>query len=194
MLKFAGILMIFIAGTGMGTAKSMELTKRERNLKKFLWLTSCLKGTVRCGNSCFPEAFLEISEKFDGMYQEFLQSLADRLKGQEGQTLGQIFRDCAKKEFRTAGFSAEEMELIASLGDRLGYLDREMQLRQLDVFEEELCRRLDFLACQLPEKKETMPESGDPGRDFSGSAFVVGRKLCRAWERRTIWKSVLFLK
>ena len=112
MLKFAGILMIFIAGTGMGTAKSMELTKRERNLKKFLWLTSCLKGTVRCGNSCFPEAFLEISEKFDGMYQEFLQSLADRLKGQEGQTLGQIFRDCAKKEFRTAGFSAEEMELI----------------------------------------------------------------------------------
>lgn len=97
MLKFAGILMIFIAGTGMGTAKSMELTKRERNLKKFLWLTSCLKGTVRCGNSCFPEAFLEISEKFDGMYQEFLQSLADRLKGQEGQTLGQIFRDCAKK-------------------------------------------------------------------------------------------------
>lgn len=62
MLKFAGILMIFIAGTGMGTAKSMELTKRERNLKKFLWLTSCLKGTVRCGNSCFPEAFLEISE------------------------------------------------------------------------------------------------------------------------------------
>lgn len=93
MLKFAGILMIFIAGTGMGTAKSMELTKRERNLKKFLWLTLCLKGTVRCGNSCFPEAFLEISEKFDGMYREFLQSLADRLKGQEGQTLGQIFRD-----------------------------------------------------------------------------------------------------
>lgn len=43
-------------------------------------------------------------------------------------------------------------------------------------------------------KKETMPESGDSGRDFSGSAFVVGRKLCRAWERRTIWKSVLFLK
>ena len=31
-----------------------------------------------------------------------------------------------------------------------------------------------------------MPESGDSGRDFSGSAFVVGRKLCRAWERRKI--------
>ena len=167
-LKFAGILMIFIAGTGMGTAKSMELTKRERNLKKFLWLTSCLKGTVRCGNSCFPEAFLEISEKFDGMYQEFLQSLADRLKGQEGQTLGQIFRDCAKKEFRTAGFSAEEMELIASLGDRLGYLDREMQLRQLDIFEEELCRRLDFLACQLPEKKKLCRNLGILGGIFLG--------------------------
>ena len=34
MLKFAGILMIFIAGTGMGTAKSMELTKRERKSEK----------------------------------------------------------------------------------------------------------------------------------------------------------------
>ena len=68
------------------------------------------------------------------MYQEFLQSLADRLKGQEGQTLGQIFRDCAKKEFRTAGFSAEEMELIASLGDRLGYLDREIAAKAAGYF------------------------------------------------------------
>mgnify|MGYP000511965373 CR=1 FL=1 len=58
------------------------------------------------------------------------------------------------------------MELIASLGDRLGYLDREMQLRQLDIFEEELCRRLDFLACQLPEKKKTMPEFGDCWEGF----------------------------
>ena len=33
MLKFAGILMIFIAGTGMGTAKSMELTKRAESEK-----------------------------------------------------------------------------------------------------------------------------------------------------------------
>lgn len=151
MLKIAGILMIFIAGTGMGAAKSMELTKREQNLKKFLWLTSCLKGAVR--RSCFPEAFLEISEKLDGMYREFLQNLADRLKSQEGQTLGQIFRDCARKHFRSAGFSAEEMELIASLGDRLGYLDREMQLRQLELFEEELCKRLELLAGELPEKR-----------------------------------------
>ena len=31
-------------------------------------------------------------------------------------------------------------------------------------------------------------------RDFSGSAFVVGRKLCRAWERRTIWKFGIIFK
>lgn len=168
MLKIAGILMIFIAGTGMGTAKSMELTKREQNLKKFLWLTSCLKGAVRCGSICFPEAFLEISGKFDGMYREFLQNLADRLKSQEGQTLGQIFRDCARKHFRNAGFSAEEMELIASLGDRLGYLDREMQLRQMEIFEEELCKRLDFLAGELPEKKKLCRSLGILGGIFLG--------------------------
>ena len=101
------------------------------------------------------------------MYQEFLQSLADRLKGQEGQTLGQIFRDCAKKEFRTAGFSAEEMELIASLGDRLGYLDREMQLRQLDIFEEELCRSW-ISGLQLPEKKKLCRNLGILGGIFLG--------------------------
>lgn len=168
MLKFAGILMILIAGTGMGAAKSMELTVREQNLKKFLWLTSCLKGAVRCGNTCFPEAFLEISGKFDGMYREFLRNLADRLKSQEGQTIGKIFRDCAKKKLRDAGFSAEEMELIASLGERLGYLDREMQLRQLELFEEELCKRLDFLAGELPQKKKLCQSLGILGGIFLG--------------------------
>lgn len=103
------------------------------------------------------------------------------------------FSGTVQKRVPDRRFSAEEMELIASLGDRLGYLDREMQLRQLDIFEEELCRRLDFLACQLPEKRNYAGIWGS-WEGFSGSAFVVGRKLCRAWERRTIWKSVLFLK
>lgn len=165
MLKFAGILMILLQGPAWGLQRVWSLQKRAES-EKFLWLTSCLKGTVRCGNSCFPEAFLEISEKFDGMYQEFLQSLADRLKGQEGQTLGQI-SGTVQKRVPDRRFSAEEMELIASLGDRLGYLDREMQLRQLDVLRKSCAGGWIFWPASF-RKKETMPESGDSGRDFLG--------------------------
>ena len=43
-----------------------------------------------------------------------------------------------------------------------------MQLRQLDIFEEELCRRLDFLACQLPEKKKLCRNLGILGGIFLG--------------------------
>lgn len=78
------------------------------------------------------------------------------------------FSGTVQKRVPDRRFSAEEMELIASLGDRLGYLDREMQLRQLDVFEEELCRRLDFLACQLPEKKKLCRNLGILGGIFLG--------------------------
>ena len=103
------------------------------------------------------------------MYQEFLQSLADRLKGQEGQTLGQIFRDCAKKEFRPQGFSAEENGTDRfSLETGLAIWIEKCSLRQLDIFEEELCRRLDFLACQLPEKKKLCRNLGILGGIFLG--------------------------
>lgn len=154
MLKAAGIFLIAAAGAGMGFSKSRELTVREQQIKNFLQLAGYLKGAVRCGNASFPEAFEEIARRFEGEYSEFLRKVSRTLRSSTGQTLGEIFGTCAKESFVQTAFSREEKELVFSLGERLGYLDREMQLRQIEGFETELSAMLLILREELPEKKK----------------------------------------
>lgn len=160
MLKAAGIFLIFMAGTGIGFSKSMEFTRREQELRMFLQIALYLKGAVRCGNASLPEAFLETACKFEGVYRKFLMEVSECLKMANGRTCGSIFRDCAEKNLEGTALSAEEKEIVFSFGCRLGYLDREMQLRQIEMFEMELSEALEHLKKELPEKKKLCRSMG----------------------------------
>ena len=160
MLKNAGIFLILLAGTGIGYSKSRELTFREKNLRIFLQLVIFLKGEIRCGNMALPEAFQEIAGKLPGMYRDLLEKVSAELKKSQGFSLGEIFYRYSMEKIRGLPFSGEERELICSLGGRLGYLDREMQLRQLDLYEEDVLRCLDNLRRGMPEKKKIYQSLG----------------------------------
>ena len=159
MLKSAGILLILLSGAGLGYSKSRELTFREKNLRIFLQMLTFLK----CGNLSLPEAFRETAGKLPEMYGELLREIAGRLKQSPGHPLGDIFRQCSGKTLRELPLSKEELELISSLGGRLGYLDREMQLRQLELCEEETLRLLENLRKEMPEKKKIYQSLGIMG-------------------------------
>ena len=163
MLKSAGILLILLSGAGLGYSKSRELTFREKNLRIFLQMLTFLKGEIRCGNLSLPEAFRETAGKLPEMYGELLREIAGRLKQSPGQPLGDVFRQCAGKRLGELPLSREEQELIFSLGGRLGYLDREMQLRQLELCEEETLRFLEELSKEMPEKKKIYQSLGIMG-------------------------------
>lgn len=154
MLKAAGIFLIFAAGAGLGFHKSLELTTRERNLSAFLQISIYLKGVIRCGNASLPEAFAQAAARFGGMYGKFLLEIYERMCSSRGESFGEIFRDCAQEQLSGTGFSQREKSLIFSFGERLGCLDREMQLNQLTFFEKELEEELVLLRRELPERKK----------------------------------------
>ena len=156
MLKSAGIFLILLSAAGIGYSKSRELTVREKNLRVFLQM-------LICGNLSLPEAFRETAGKLPEMYGELLREIAGRLKQSPGHPLGDIFRQCSGKTLRELPLSKEELELISSLGGRLGYLDREMQLRQLELCEEETLRLLENLRKEMPEKKKIYQSLGIMG-------------------------------
>ena len=74
--------------------------------------------------------------------------------------MGEIYRQCAEAKLQRLELSREERELVWSLGGRLGYLDREMQLRQLELCEEETRRRLEDLRKEMPDKKKIYQSLG----------------------------------
>ena len=54
----------------------------------------------------------------------------------------------------------EERESFLSLGEKLGYLDREMQVAQLTLLEEELSHRIRTLKNTLPKQQKTYRSMG----------------------------------
>ena len=93
---------------------------------------------------------------------------------------------------RENALSAEEKERIAQLGERLGYLDREMQLRQLSLYESEFERMIQNAKEDAPAKKKIVSQSGHFRRCNDCDSVLVGGnpgKGGRGMEVTIIFKS-----
>lgn len=163
MQKAAGMILIVAAAAGMGFSKSLELVRRERNLRGILRMVVLLKGEIRYGNASLHDAFLGVSGKLTGELSDFLRETAERMQASAGVPFGELFRRCAEEKLDGFILSAEEREAFFSLGGHLGYLDLAMQLKQLEVYEEELETSVKKLRGELPEKKKIYQSLGVMG-------------------------------
>lgn len=163
MLKGVGALLIFLAAVGLGYSKSYEITLHEKELEEFLQIVICLKGEIRYGICPLVDAFRNTAERCGKGYREFLYETAGAMEAGDGKALGQIVRKCADKNLLQLSLTGEEREKIGQLGEKIGYLDREMQLRQLELYEEEFQMILKKLRAESPEKKKIYNSLGIMG-------------------------------
>ena len=94
-----------------------------------------LKGEIRYGNTSLYDAFTGAAGKLEGKYREFfLNTAEDDAEQKRGKPFGEIFRSCAQErpldDCRIL-HQRRKGENLYSLGERLGYLGMDMQLRQL---------------------------------------------------------------
>ena len=153
-MKTAGIILILFSGTGLGLCKSMELTARLKILEKLAQLLLLLTGAT------LEDAFLDAAAKMPGEYRLFLKETAGWLQQRPGITFDEIFRECAARLLPLYKLSEEERESFLSLGEKLGYLDREMQVAQLTLLEEELGYRIKTLKSAMPKQQKTYQSMG----------------------------------
>lgn len=154
MYRIVGCILVVAAGAGMGFSGSMRLSEQIRILEKLLQMVICLKGEIRCGNASLPDAFYGAAGRMNGKYREFLISAADRMKAGTGEKLSQICRECAENALKKSCLTHGEKDAFFSIGKYLGYLDREMQLRQLSLYEKNLEVEIGNLKKEASGKKK----------------------------------------
>ncbi|MDO5135842.1 MAG: stage III sporulation protein AB [Eubacteriales bacterium] len=160
MLKAAGLILIVCSCTGLGFSMSLGMTRRMQALEAILRMVVYLKGEISYGGASLFDAFTGAGGKLTGECRSLCLGVSQALLRSEGSSFGRIFRDCAKDSPLRSELSGEEEEGFLSLGERLGYLDLEMQKKQLAMYEQELSRQILLLKGELPGKKKVYQSLG----------------------------------
>ena len=161
-----------ISGAGLGFAAGSELTGRKKTLEMILRMIILLRGEIRYGNKSLYDAFTGASGKLEGKYREFFILTAQEMRRKTGTSFGEIFRECAGKCLNLECLSGEERERFYSLGDQLGYLGLDMQLKQLDQMEKETEYAIRELEKDFQEKKKLYRSLGILGGIFTAVLFL----------------------
>lgn len=163
MLKTAGILMILTAGAGLGFGKSYELSMREKSLGQILLLIRWLKGEILSKHASLHDAFQSVSRRMPGVYGEFLLKTAEHMETSKGMQFAELYKRCAEETVGKLPLSEKEWEMFLALGGTLGYLDLDMQRKQLEFYEEEFGHSMEDLWAEMPAKKKVYQSLGVMG-------------------------------
>lgn len=140
MLKFAGMAAIAAACTALGFCLSTELAKRIRSLWELERMTVMLKGEIEYAGTPLQEAFCALAHRMKPPFDSFLRRNVEAMAQHSGMTMGEIFRNSAERLKKEGALTENDIQQLSSMGARLGYLDRKMQLRTMELYLEEVAR------------------------------------------------------
>ena len=170
MLKLVGAVLIIFASAGLGYLKSRELMLHEKNLEEFLQVILCLKGEIRCGNSSLSDALRDTAcfmrpslPQKNSTPLWILERVAACIEANTEEKLSIIFQNCTENYLTDLKLDEDERRKISLLGEKLGYLDREMQIRQLELYETDFLYLLQNLRKDKEEKKKIYRSLGAMG-------------------------------
>lgn len=125
--------MVMAGSVCAGLWYRLRYLERLANLRECQRAISILQGEIRYGRTPLPEACHEVERRVCGVSRLFFRRVAERLK--EGAcSVGQVWNETTEDVFSSAQMRSEDREEWRRLGNTLGYLDVEMQLRTMDMY------------------------------------------------------------
>lgn len=142
MLKLLGACLILSAAIVLGMQLRQQLSEHVRQLMAFKEVLTMLAGEISYGKTPLAEAFRHIAERGKEPFGQFLLEVADRMEQERSRTLYDIWQEAVKKHSETFIFSKEEIQMLTKLGENFGYLDVQMQLKHLAIYEQQAEEKL----------------------------------------------------
>lgn len=130
--------MIIVSSTFIGLKLSDNLDIQLEMLRKLKQLIILIMGEIKYNNSYLGQAFKNVSKRISYPYSEFLLSVSEKLEERTGEKFSKIWNEEIKKQLSKSGLSKKHLEKLSELGEILGYLDKEMQISNLLLFNERI--------------------------------------------------------
>jgi len=151
-MKLIGCFLVIASSTAMGFFFSNEMKNRVENLKELKKLIVLLRGDIRYANTPLPEAISAIARRSPGKFESFFKSTSQKLQDLSGQTFAEIWKEAVNKELNETSLTKKDKSNLISLGENMGYLDKDMQLNTLDLFIAQLEEEIKEISKTVKEK------------------------------------------
>lgn len=142
-----------VAGTSfLGFWWAANYKRRMEELGQMEHLMHMLYGEIKYREGNFSESFLSIGRHCNGRIQIFAIQLSDALNEGSGDPFFIIWTNAVKRCWKNSALTEEDKDIFISVGKKMGYLDKEMQLNTIELFLTQIEQRQEALRKMLPEK------------------------------------------
>lgn len=172
MLRVCALCILVAASSALGFLLGQRLSKRLNQLKILKRMTLFLHGEISCARSTLPDAFWSVGGKLPEPFREFLREVSEDLSKYAGASLGEVFAENVDRCLKDASLSGDDRDKLKELGDSLGYLDKAMQLANLEAYGRELDVTIEELTEGLPVRKKLFRSLGIMGGLFLAILLV----------------------
>ena len=149
-LKLLGTLLILCSTTSAGYYLSVRDKYRIEDLEEMKRLFLILKSEISFSSVPLEEAFREISERVSGPVSMFASYFSQELKKKKGDSAAELWTQSLSKYMNHLYLGKDDFEAFTAFGRALGYLDRQQQLRNIELAE----LYINQVCVELREKSE----------------------------------------
>ena len=153
MLSVVGILLICLSSTALGLYYGNRCARRISLLLELKRCLTALRSDIDYARYTLSGAFMRLYER-GGQFSSFFHDLSCSVEQNKG--LLQSWQDALDK----TDLNPADAEIIKSLGQDLGHIDKEAQLQAIDHCIQMIDHNIDNLSIQSQKEKKLYRELG----------------------------------
>lgn len=144
---------MLLAAIFYGWRLSMEQQEHMDQLIAMKEMFLMIAGEISYTRTPLREAFLRIARQNKEPFAGFLRQAAEELKKNQ-DSMGVFWKRLVEQEEERFLFSREEKELLKRAGENFGYLDGQMQLKNLELYIGQADVMIEQFQKELKEKQK----------------------------------------
>ncbi|MEN6566844.1 MAG: hypothetical protein ABFC57_11130 [Veillonellales bacterium] len=139
-LKLLGSCLVLAVGTTIGFQLAKRCIERPRQIRQIATCLVSLKSYISYAYLPLAEALQKCTTGTQGVIADFFQALAAQLEQNGWLTPREAMQQIMKEYTEKLAVGPAEIEILLVMGSNLGSMNREEQVKYLDMIEEQLLK------------------------------------------------------
>ena len=150
MFKVIGGCLTIFASTALGLCYCDEFKEKQKILKNLLHMMEYISNRIFVECDCLKDAFWHTAKRMEEPYASFLKQVSERMMGEEGITLNQIWQEEAVSLECIIG--KEELAVFKECMGQTGFHDKKQQTGYIQEYEKYLEEKIEDMEKTKAEK------------------------------------------